>query len=161
MIYYVDGFCLGDNPSPTGGGYTIVVFDGETALRLVCQEVIRPGMTNNEAELLAIYHASEMAQPLDEIISDSMCALAWVRKGKCHARPDLNKYASGAQQNVLTKDLNLHYESRYSNLAGLYNDKVIEVKNESIIEKKKLRKNQQKRYRFKKKQASLYDCEMF
>lgn len=165
MIIYTDGFCFDKNPSPSGGGYTIVVSDGENAVRLVCQEVIQPGMTNNDAELLAIKSATDIAQPTDTIISDSECAIAWVRRGSCKARPDLSKRAGQAKRNIEEKELELRYEPRGNNLAGIYNEAVIKTTHDRTIKKQRFIERKNRRFRFRKNKPTpllkdLFSIEM-
>ena len=119
MKYYVDGFLAVGNPSPLGGGYTIVDEDNN----LVHQEVIkRQGYTNNEAELDAVLWAMKHATTGDAVSTDSMTTLTWVRKGSSKARKDLHEKLQTAKSYLQMKKINLMWESREHNLAGIVNE---------------------------------------
>jgi ribonuclease HI len=116
LTYYVDGFTIDSNPSTKGGGYAIV--NGENhVVSCVCLE--RTKFTNNEAELLGLHTALEVATAGMTVYTDSFCALAWVSKGKCKARPDLAKFAAEAQFNLRSKGIDLRLIPREKNLAGI------------------------------------------
>ena len=116
---YSDGYTIHKNPSDVGGGY-VVMDEFEQILASV--EVLKKGMTNNEAELLGVLKATELAMEGDTIITDSMNTLAWVLspKRKIKARPDLKPQADLAYYNIQTKNLKLIQEPRETNLAGNY-----------------------------------------
>lgn len=118
MTYYVDGFNYHGNPSPTGGGYTI--FDEAKLIKR--QEILKPGLTNNEAELLAVLAAAQLADEKDTIYTDSMNTIYWCRSGKPKARPDLKDQANAVKRLLYSKKLKLKWIPREQNLAGFYND---------------------------------------
>lgn len=118
MKIYCDGYCIGKNPSPFGGGYTIV---GEQGL-IETQRIEKYNFTNNEAELLAAYNACLLAEKGDEIIVDSENTLKWIKKGKCKARPDLSDYARLSKKKIENKKLRIYWRPREENLAGHYNE---------------------------------------
>lgn len=119
MKYYTDGFNIRSNPSPEGGGYTVVDETGE----LVHREVIRKSFfTNNEGEILGILHGLQIAKNDDTVSTDSMCCLSWVNKGKSKARPDLNHVLQKCHILMKTKSINLMWERREFNLAGILNE---------------------------------------
>lgn len=119
MKYYTDGFVRGSNPSPYGGGYTIVDENNNLIKR---EEVEKVGFTNNEGELLGILAASKITQEGDSISTDSMNNLAWANSGRSKARPDLNPLLSEVKYLINLKSLNLMWERRDFNLAGIYNE---------------------------------------
>lgn len=108
---------MGQNPSKVGGGYVVM---NEKQQLLAMIEIRKPYFTNNEAELLGVLKATELASEYDTIITDSMNTFYWVRKGKCKARPDLSPVAAEALSNILQKHLELIQEPRETNLAGNY-----------------------------------------
>lgn len=119
MKYYCDGFQFRGNPSPFGGGYTIVDENNE----IVTREVIKQsGFTNNEAEIMGIKATLDLANNGDTVSTDSMCCLTWVNGGKSKARPDLNSTLRECLELRNKKNINLMWESRGFNLAGLYNE---------------------------------------
>jgi len=117
MHLYVDGYTIGANPSKVGGGY--VVMD-ERKNVLWEGKCLKPNFTNNEAELIAIMRATELAHQNDTIFTDSHCAWCWVIGGHCKARRDLNKYAAQSQCNMYDKNLTIKQIPREINLAGIY-----------------------------------------
>lgn len=118
MKYYSDSFMYKSNPSPIGGGYTVTDEIGN----LIHREVIKKeGLTNNEAETRGILHAMEIAEHMDSVSTDSMCCLTWVRKGRAKARPDLFNVLQRCKFLLQDKELNLMWEAREFNLAGIMN----------------------------------------
>lgn len=122
MKYFTDGFLRGSkNPSPFGGGFTIVDEAGNLIER---QEIIREGFTNNEAEILGILHALRICDSGDTISTDSMCCLSWANSGFSKVRPDLREILEECKILKFTKKVNLMWEGRDFNLAGIYNEDV-------------------------------------
>jgi ribonuclease HI len=68
MRIYTDGFTISGNPSSKGGGFTLVREDSKL---LKSEEILRPNFTNNEAELLGVVAALEIAPDDDVIVTDS------------------------------------------------------------------------------------------
>jgi ribonuclease HI len=123
MKYYVDGYTRERNPSPIGGGFTITDEEGKVLIRF---EVKKKGFTNNEAELLAVKFCLEKyCDTDDEISTDSMNTISWIRRGKSKARPDLGEAISSARYILDSKNVLLLWEGREENLAGIYNDEVV------------------------------------
>lgn len=119
MKYYTDGFMMKSNPSPYGGGYTITDETGA----VLHQEVIRKaGLTNNEAETMGILHALRIAETGDTVSTDSMCCLTWVNRGRAKARKDLFDVLDEAKALLRYKKINLMWEGRDFNLAGIHNE---------------------------------------
>ena len=119
MKYYTDGFVDGHNPSEKGGGYTILNEKGE----LIRQEYVEKNpFTNNEGEILGIYNTLLLSEVGDSISTDSMCCLTWVNNGKSKARPDLNTILTECKQMKKEKNINLLWEGRDFNLAGIFNE---------------------------------------
>jgi len=58
----------------------------------------------------------------DEISTDSMCIIAWIRKGKSKPRKDLFNQIQEAKQLIESKYIDLIWESREVNLAGHFNE---------------------------------------
>lgn len=117
---HADGFMFHSNPSPTGGGYTLVNCDGTLLER---QEILKPGITNNETELLAVLRAAELSRPGGTILTDSQVSRTWVRKGRAKGRPDLNPSIERCKDLVRAKKLVVRFIPREKNLAGLYNER--------------------------------------
>ena len=120
---YSDGYTIGQNPSPIGGGYVVM---NEAKEVLTEKEIQKVGMTNNEIELLGVLCATEVAGISDEIITDSMNTYWWVMKRKCKARKDLKPIAEKAYKNICEKNLKLIQEGRETNLAGNYIEFVLQ-----------------------------------
>jgi ribonuclease HI len=132
--WHVDGFTLGRQPSPRGGGFTVVRGSGALVVHhtfhLTAHAALRQRFgidparwfTNNEAELWAVLYATWKAGPNDTIYTDSNTAWHWVRNGWCKARNDLDKLAYAAAQLIDVKDLTVVQIPRDENLAGIYNE---------------------------------------
>ena len=118
MIIYTDGYTIGGNPSLKGGGYTLM--DGEA--KLLKQGKLEGTITNNEAEFRGILAALELASEGDQIITDSMICLYWIRSGKAKARPDLDYLIAQAQKLKFEKKVILEWQPRDKNLAGQFNE---------------------------------------
>lgn len=119
MKLYTDGFVLGRNGNSKGGGYTIV----DQHSKLITRETVyKEKFTNNDGEILGVYHALKIAGALDCISTDSMVAITWVRSGFSKARPDLNVMLRECQFLMRDKCINLMWEGRDHNLAGQYNE---------------------------------------
>jgi ribonuclease HI len=121
MKYYTDGFTLLKNPSPVGGGYTI--FD-ENNTKILVENILKQGLTNNEAELQGVAACAALAKNKDIISTDSMNTIAWLRtkKTKKIARQDLLPIIIKAQKLIEKKKINIIWEGRDHNLAGIYNE---------------------------------------
>lgn len=122
MKYYIDGFTKLKNPSPIGGGYSI--FDENNTLIKV-ENIDKVGMTNNEAELLGLLNCLKEVKMNDTISTDSMNTIAWIRskKDKKIARQDLLSLILQCRQIINSCNINLMWEGRDHNLAGIYNEK--------------------------------------
>lgn len=118
MIYFVDGFTFQKNPSPIGGGFTVL----DQAGNLIERCEVRRYFTNNEGELLGIAYAVSKAEPGDEIRTDSQCAVAWVNNGRSKARPDLGELCAETRRVLENKGLELRWVRREDNLAGQFNE---------------------------------------
>lgn len=125
MKYYTDGFMTGSNPSPIGGGYTIV---DENNVLVHREVILQSGFTNNEAETRGIIHALRIANNNDTISTDSMCCLTWINSGKSKARPDLYEVLQEGRRLLKEKNINLMWEGREFNLAGIQNEQNLETK---------------------------------
>jgi ribonuclease HI len=121
MKYYCDGYLIDSNPSPKGGGYTVVDENNEL---VITKGIDMPGMTNNHAELLSIHAAASHAQHDSIISSDSMTAISWTHKGRSKVRHDLLIIARECKELMLEKNITLVWEPRELNLAGHYNEQV-------------------------------------
>jgi len=146
MKYYCDGFLRGPkNPSPIGGGFTVVNDLNELVHR---EEVQKSNFTNNEAEILGILQALRMCSKGDTISTDSLCALTWVQSGKSKVRPDLTSVLQECFILKYEKRVNLMWEGRDFNLAGIYNESVQDFhrKNNKILrlQAKQLRQEEKK-----------------
>lgn len=117
MKIHTDGYTIGKNPSNKGGGY---VLTDENGTKLHREHILQGRFTNNEAELLGIHKASQLASKDDEIYTDSFTALSWVKRGKCKARPDLSSKAKEANENIKFKQLKVIQIPREENQAGNY-----------------------------------------
>lgn len=122
MKFYTDGWMMGSkNPSPYGGGFTVTDEKGNVVIR---EEINQEGFTNNEAEIRGIKFALEYAVKGDTVSTDSMCCLTWVRKGRSKARPDLYELLQECNFILKEKNINLIWEGRDNNLAGIYNESI-------------------------------------
>lgn len=125
MIYYTDGFTIGKNPSPVGGGYTIVD-ENDTLIKQVAIE--KPGMTNNETELLGVLEALKICRNGDKIVTDSENTRAWIKSGNPKARPDLKPLCVEAKELVERKKVTVEWQPREANLAGIRNEQTGSLK---------------------------------
>jgi ribonuclease HI len=119
MIYYTDGFTIGGNPGKVGGGYTIV---DERNNLIEHVTIEKPGVTNNETELLGVLAALKLCSHGDKIITDSENTRAWIKSGKPKARPDLKPLCAEAKELAERKQVTIEWQSRAQNLAGIYNE---------------------------------------
>lgn len=122
MKYYIDGFTKIKNPSPVGGGYSIF---NENNTLIKVENIDKVGMTNNEAELLGLLNCLKEVKIGDTISTDSMNTIAWIRtkKDKKIARQDLLPIILECRQMLNSYKINLIWEGRDFNLAGIYNEK--------------------------------------
>lgn len=114
---FVDGYTIGRNPSKIGGGFSI--FDKQDNL-LEEVEVKKYWMTNNEAELLGMTRALELATTNSIIYTDSRNTMAWVKSGRPKARMDLQPIALKARRLIEEKNITVCWVPREMNLAGIY-----------------------------------------
>lgn len=135
MKYFTDGWMIGTNPSKIGGGFTVIDEKGELVIR---EEIRKEGFTNNEAEIRGIKFALEYADEGDSISTDSMCCLTWVRKGKSKARPDLFVLLDQCNDLLYSKKINLLWEGRDFNLAGIFNEEQQQYYKAKRIEEERL-----------------------
>lgn len=119
MIYYFDGFTIWKNPSPKGGGFTVVDQYNNLIIR---KDIFKVGFTCNEAELLGCLFSAELASHGDTLVTDSKNTIAWVKSGNPKARPDLKEVASKAKELIKLKVIKLEWVPREENLAGVYNE---------------------------------------
>ena len=118
-IFHCDGFVNGKNGRATSGGYTVYK---NGAMHCYSNEENLNGFTSNEAEFLGVLSCLRDANVGDQIVTDSMVALSWVRSGSPRARRDLKKYTYEAHRLLHIKRVNLYWNSRDVNLAGRYNE---------------------------------------
>lgn len=119
IIIYTDGFTFGPNPSSKGGGFTLTDEYGNQILR---RTINKEYFTCNEAELLGVLEALEIAEDKSIVFTDSWNTIYWVRRGACKARPDLNEYALKANTLLINKGINLNWVKREENYAGILNE---------------------------------------
>jgi ribonuclease HI len=120
MTYHVDGFAIADNPSPIGGGYTIIDENGELVERWYEK---KKGMTNNEVELRGLFVAAAYVRTGDTIITDRSNSLVLYCAGKSKARPDINPTIIGIHRRLAGKTVFVKWWPREEHLAGRYNEK--------------------------------------
>ena len=120
MIYYSDGFTIVGNPSPIGGGYTIV---NEFDNLIKTETIYKVGLINNEAELLGVLEALKLCSRRDTIITDSQNTMAWIKSGNPKARPDLKDLCVEAKEMASYKQVSIIWKPRAVNLAGIYNER--------------------------------------
>jgi ribonuclease HI len=119
MIFFTDGFTIGSNPSDEGG-YTIMDEKGKL---LTSTRIKKSRLTNNETELLGVYHCLlDYAKEGDVITTDSMNTIYWCRNGKSKARQDLNDLMEECKNLLENKKVSLEWCSRDDNMAGWYNE---------------------------------------
>jgi len=119
-VWHTDGFVNGKNGEVKSGGYTIFKNGKLHAKQNISHDNLI--FTNNEAEIMGVWCALWVAEEGDEIVTDSMNTLAWVRSGKPKARPDLTVYAKAAKDLLHSKKINLYWRPREENQAGNYNE---------------------------------------
>lgn len=120
MKYYTDGYTEIRNPSETGGGFTIMT---EYEELLVTRRIEKQGLTNNEAELRGVVQCLRDCLPESTISTDSQNTISWLSsKKKCKARPDLQGLIDEGKYLKIDKKVNIIWEGRDFNLAGIYNE---------------------------------------
>ena len=118
MKYYTDGFTIQSNPSIIGGGFTVVDELGKLIKR---EEILKEWFTNNEGELLGVLYVLENFNNCI-ISTDSMNTIYWIKKGFSKARPDLKDVLLKAKTLKEKKEIEIIFEPREKNLAGVYNE---------------------------------------
>jgi len=118
--YYTDGYTLLSNPSPAGGGFSIVNEYGELINHT---QTFKKDFTNNEAEVTAIVHALEICKPNDIISSDSKTAITWINIAYSKTRKDLIPLLRHGKDLCTSKNISLIWEGRDFNLAGYFNER--------------------------------------
>ncbi len=124
MKYYSDGFSINKNPSPIGGGFSIVREDN---LLIEFRRIFKENFTNNEAELLGVLEALRIVSKGDTVSTDSKIVILWVfniGRRKKNARKDLDPLKIEAYILLKRKNINLIWEPRDKNLAGIYNESI-------------------------------------
>ena len=122
--YHTDGFTLGVNGITKIGGYTVFL----NGKHLVTERLRKnTAFTNNEAELLGVLEALKDCENGDEVITDSMNTLSWIRSGNPKSRPDLKNEASECKRLLHLKKVNVYWLGRDYNLAGNYNEFELQV----------------------------------
>lgn len=116
---YFDGYTIGKNPSYIGGGFTVCDENGKVVVE---QEIKKAGMTNNEAELLGMLCSFNICHVGDRVSTDSQNLMSWMKKGRSKSRPDLNHIIQECQRKGAEKEIDLIWEPREVNLAGIYNE---------------------------------------
>ena len=119
MKLYTDGYTLIGNPSPKGGGFTVL---DENNKVLIHEKIEKEGLTNNEAELRGLLWALKESKTGDKISTDSSVIISWLRRGKTKARKDLTELIQECVKLKNEKNIELIWEGRDSNLAGIYNE---------------------------------------
>ncbi|QDT59497.1 hypothetical protein SV7mr_20040 [Stieleria bergensis] len=117
---HADGFLFKRNPSPTGGGWTVVDAHGKLIER---QAILKRGLTCNEAELTAVYRAAQLVDEGGTVFTDSKLVCDWIETGRSKKRSDLNKLIRACKGLIEKKSVSLRFRSRKQNLAGIYNDR--------------------------------------
>ena len=125
MKYYTDGYTEFSNPSLTGGGFTITDNSGNL---IKTQQIKKVKFTNNEAELLGVRECLNKCEYEDEISTDSNIVICWLREGnkniykKKFPRPDLISVIEDCKKIINSKSIDVYWEGRDFNLAGIYNE---------------------------------------
>lgn len=122
MKYYTDGFNIKKNPSDIGGGFTVSDEEGNIISR---ETIYKSKFTNNEAELLGVFNcAKSSCVPYDTISTDSKNTLAWLKTPRMNkiARQDLMEIIIECKKIIKEKNIELIWEPREFNLAGIYNE---------------------------------------
>jgi len=113
---YSDGYTILKNPSDIGGGFIII----GTKKLFYEERIEKVGLTNNEAELLGVYKALQLADKGAIVYTDSRNTMAWIKSGKPRARMDLQSICQEAKKLKKAKDITLEWVSRDDNDAGIY-----------------------------------------
>lgn len=133
MIYYIDGFTIGSNPS-NEGGYTITDQNGNILKRKFVkssQDNTLFGsttipITNNYTEFLALHDClEEFCTYQDTIITDSQNSIAWSKKiNRKSKRKDLQYLSDSVKKLISNKATNIQWVARNLNLAGIANERM-------------------------------------
>ncbi len=120
MKYYSDGFTLDSNPSPLGGGYSVV---DENSNLIKLENINKVNFTNNEGELRGCLEALRIAEEGDTVSIDSKIIILWIKNpfGKKAKRKDLTGLKHEGKLLLQKKNINLIWEPREYNKAGHYN----------------------------------------
>jgi hypothetical protein len=118
-MLYADGFVFHRNPSPIGGGYTVVDESGNLVER---EAMLKSDFTSNEAELLAIIRAVELSEHGGKVVTDSRTVQGWITRGRSKTRRDLIPSIRQCQTLAVSKGVRIVHRRRSENLAGVYNE---------------------------------------
>jgi len=124
MKLYSDGYTLFGNPSPKGGGFTVV--DEKNNL-LIHEKIEKEGLTNNEAEIRGLFWALSKAGENEIVSTDSYICCCWIKRGSSKARKDLKELIQSCKKLKEEKNISLIWEGRDLNLAGIYNEFTLSV----------------------------------
>jgi len=102
--YLYDG-----NPSAIGGGFKII--DGAGSL-IIDEEVLKPGLTNNEATLLAIAKAVELARHGGKVVTNSKVIARWIHRGRAKGRDDLDETIQRIKRLIASKRVRIEFKPR-------------------------------------------------
>jgi len=119
-IFYCDGYQIDGNPG-TQGGATVVRLDDNKVYKSTYK---RDKVTNNEVELDAAILAAVNAKKGDTIITDSKLVVLYGTRDKTRAKskfPELKFRGKKLSKLLKEKELNIIWEPRDNNLAGIYN----------------------------------------
>lgn len=140
MEIRTDGWTKGGNPSPQGGGYTLIAVEydehEDIQTKVLKQEEFNHPITNNEAEMLGLIAAIELAQKGDTVVTDSNNSLIWLHVGASRmTRPDLNPILAAAKklaqekkaaiknmQSLNNAEIVIEWRGRDENEAGKFNE---------------------------------------
>ena len=133
MKYFSDGFLSSMYPNNKGGGYTVVDLSNNLIIRF---DISKPGITNNEVELLGCHYALGIAQDGDTVSVDSKNTIRWIENieyiishprshvANKRARKDLDSIKFKCSRLIDNKNIKLIWEPREVNFAGILNDEI-------------------------------------
>lgn len=118
MKYYCDGYTRGTQKR-YGGGFCVMREDGEL---IAFEQMDIPGVSSLEFELKAIQHAVSICEHNDQVSTDTMFLVSQLLKRKIKI---VDKFTEDLQKTAMLikeKNINLMWEGRRFNLAGIYNE---------------------------------------
>lgn len=133
MKYYCDGFTRGTQRK-YGGGFCVMEDGGKL---IAFEQVDTPGISSLEFELKAIQHAVNICDKNDQVSTDTLYLVSQLLRKKIKVIDDFTQELNKTANLIKEKNINLMWEGRRFNLAGIYNEQKLKERIKLRIESEK------------------------